>query len=431
MQLPDAILPQAVPLQYGFAACPDARTGHPPERLHTVNETVPLRGQAPSTLLLDVRHAGVTHHFRPQSSIIMIVHNAAPALAQSLPRIFNHTLGCAELLLLLDQCNDGSLAAIVRHLATGFRSSRIRRVRVLQQPTPIWEAAAENVLMSISNPLEAYVLVQPDNLVAQRGWDIQLLRPLWAHDDVVGVSGFLAHAFGAATPTMRHLKFRPYIRDPGYNEAKPDKLESSNAFYVRDTGSRGPLLLHADRTRQLGFFDHELFWLEDSDHDLFCRAHRLHGWVVGAVKVHSVSPMHLKTKTHGERVAPQEARNESGATLRALKERAAAVRMTGRRSCLQNGAWVSRMQRTPPRSEIRPLPLMGGLDLGCAERGHGALNRTHMRPSGYSSHTRPHDHERHEARLRAYEEERGEPDVEGDLADRDRQATDGTIGTRR
>ena len=370
----------ATHLRNGRPHCTEARMGRQPRQLHQVNETVALIGQASPVVILDIRRPGIDSHFRPKSSLIMVVHNAAVALEQSLPRIFDHTIGCAEMLLLLDQCTDESLTVIIRHLTLRFDSSHIVRVRVVEQSTPIWEAAGENLLMSISDPHEAYVLVQPDNLVSHHGWDIQLSRPLRAHQDVVGVSGFLAHAFGAATPTQRHLRGRPFIRDPGYSEAKANIVESINAFYVRDTGSRGPLLLHAARAQRLGFFDHELFWLEDSDHDLFCRARVQHGWAVGTVLLKTVPPqhlLHLKTKTHGEKAASREARNESSATLRNIRDRAAAAHKLGRKGCIQDPAWIESMLRTPPRIELRPLPLMEGMTFECAGhsrgRGNGSL----------------------------------------------------------
>ena len=349
------------------AACPDARLGLEPLRLHPRNETVPLVGQALPSMLLDARHANVGTDFRPRSSLIMVVHNAAPALAASLPRIFNLTLGCTEMLLLLDQCTDDSYGVILRNIAVAFYASRIRRVRVVEQLTPIWEAASENILMSMADPLEAYVLIQPDNLVAQRGWDVQLARPLSAHADVIGVSGMVAHAFGAATPTLHYLKKRRFIRDPGYVEAQARTVLSKDAFYVRDTGSRGPLLLHAKRAQLMGFFDHELFWLEDSDHEFFCRASFLHGWAIGAVALRTAPPiLQLKTRVHGERAATAAARNESSLTFKRILARAAAVRkIRGSSGCLHNASWIRQMHKTPPRSEYRPLPLMQHLSPSC------------------------------------------------------------------
>lgn len=101
---------------YDLPACDAARVDHAPLPLHRLIETSKLRGQAPAAVLLDVRRSGVTASFRPKSSIIMVVHNAGPALKLSLPRLFNQTFGCAELLLLLDQCSDDSIEIIASNL---------------------------------------------------------------------------------------------------------------------------------------------------------------------------------------------------------------------------------------------------------------------------------------------------------------------------
>ena len=343
-------------------ACDAARVDRAPLALHPKVETSKLIGQAPAAVLLDVRKSGVSASFRPKSSIIMVVHNAVPALRRSLPRLFNQTFGCAEFLLLLDQCSDNSIEVIASNVDEWFASSRFRRVRVIEQSTPIWEAAAENILMSVSNPLESYILIQPDQLLEHPGWDLQLARPLAEYTDVVGVTGYLAHAFGAATPTMRHLRRRPLITDVAHSEVKSNLLNGSDIFHVRDTGSRGPLLLNARKVQQLGFFDHELFWLEDSDHDLFCRASSSRNWVVGAVQLHSSATIRaLKTKTYGKRRAKPSAQNQSQVALNRIKKRAAEVRairrsqLGGWSDCLHRPEVVKRLLRTAPRIGTRPL----------------------------------------------------------------------------
>ena len=339
--------------------CADAGLGAPPRRLHRINETVPLEGQAAMTLLLDARKGGVGADWRPQLSIVVVCHNCERALERSLPRLLNYTRGCAELLLLLDQCADDSFRVAVDVLTAGFARSTLRRARVLEQPTPVWEAAGENLLMSLSSPRLAYVLVQPDNLLRSAGWDVQLLRPLVAHDDALGVSGFVAHAFGAASAEMSKLynaKYRPLAREPGYQEAKAATVRSADVYEVRDTASRGPLMLHAAKLQALGFFDHELHWLEDSDHDLFCRARR-RGWVVGAVQLATDVKWRLKTKLIGG-ARNEEQANASAAAWDAILRRGEAARLARapEHRCLRDPSWVQRLLHSPPRAEQRPLP---------------------------------------------------------------------------
>jgi len=55
---------------------------------------------------------------------------------------------------------------------------------------------------------------------------------------------------------------------------------ASRTFFVHDTVSRGPLAFHAQRMRELHFFDYGLYPFENSDHEVSCRASR-RGWTVG------------------------------------------------------------------------------------------------------------------------------------------------------
>lgn len=358
----------------GLPPCEDAFLGSSPPRIHMVNETAPLEGQAPATVWLDVRKPGVGPRFRPHGSIVMVVHNAARALNWSLPLLFQLTESCSELLVLLDQCTDSnflysplfvrnwtasernwsaSLETVVSRL-DGFLASRFKRVRVLLQQTPIWESAGENILMSISDPLKYYVSVQPDNLVQEVAWDLQLSRPLDSFNDVFSVSGMLAHALGTRTPTTRFLKNRPMIRDPVLSTApRAASLQDRDHYYVRDTSSRGPLLFHAQRIQQLGFFDHELYYLEDSDHDIHCRALVLHNWSTGVVALRQKESNALKTKRNGENVATNAAKDESRHVLSRIKAREKIVRAKGRRGCLHEQEKI--LKQMPPRAETRPL----------------------------------------------------------------------------
>ena len=312
--------------------------------------------QAPATVALDIRKAGVGPTFRPDTAIIMVVHNAAQALSQSLPRIMALTASCSELLIILDQCTDASHSVIVRHLGASFAESRLQRARVLVQPTPIWESACENLLMSLVDPLKQYILVQPDNIVNDFAWDLQLARPIEAFDDVFSVSGMLGHALGARTPTTHFLRGRPLLRDDMRASApRATYLASRDHFMIRDTSSRGPLLLHAAKAQQLGFFHHEMYYLEDSDHEIHCRAGVLHGWCTGVVALSVVTENPaLKTKTKGDAATPSEARNKSRVTLKQLNRRSDAMKHAGKPGCLYEQ--TSRLKQSPPRSEVRPLP---------------------------------------------------------------------------
>ena len=157
------------------------------------------------------------------------------------------------------------------------------------------------------------------------------------------MSGFIAHGFGQATPTLSFLWpgpkgcTRPGMRTVGmaqYKQLIKNGSEFATAwgagfgraidhtFFVAETAARGPLLLHAQRARKLRFFDHELYWLENSDHDLCCRA-MLRGWVCGFINIELSLPSRLKSRDgRSEGRATAAKRNESKHFLRQMEARA-------------------------------------------------------------------------------------------------------------
>lgn len=327
---------------FGLQPCADARIGEPPEQLHATRELKPVPFQQPIQLLLDARDGDgdggpLRTNFRPSASMIIAVHNNVPALRVSVPLLLKHTEGCVEILFMLDDCTRdvfGSLKTLLRK-DDAFRRSALRRVRVLESRSPLWEGGSETLLMSVSNPREYYISVQPDCFVGEPGWNLRLAVPARAFADVFAVSAHMATATGHGVQgSFRHLfleakdptiRDQPHGRDYEYmrsrripmdyinrtmrsrldraeqlqvrnvlpnvgGELRGAFLESERGiFHVRETVNRGPMLLHAARARQLMFFDHELYWLEDSDHDLMCRAAQL-GWAVGFYALNTTGP---------------------------------------------------------------------------------------------------------------------------------------------
>ena len=109
----------------------------------------------------------------------------------------------------------------------------------------------------------------------------------------------IAHRFQAIREAAKGdpVKLARYAA-PGAPPSKPcasDPIVSSapDTYFIRDTCDRGPLLLAAAKAQALRFFDDEIFWMEGSEHDLFCRGQR-HGWVTGVVNIPVNSPWQLK-----------------------------------------------------------------------------------------------------------------------------------------
>ena len=227
-----------------------------------------------------------------RTSILLSTHYAAGALNRSLPLLLGNARAPFELLIMLDQTRDESLRVIKRHY---YASNLSHHLRVWQSDVPLWEARGEAWLMRHATATHYFISVQPDHLITEPGWDRALVRPFEQYDDVFAVSARCAHD----APTVGGGKgggskvgrcgadvFEPYA-----------ELPSQATFHVRDTCNRGPLAWHANRTRQVGYLNFGLYIMDDSDHDINCRAAK-HGWVSGFYPVAFYSPEELRTRHH-------------------------------------------------------------------------------------------------------------------------------------
>ena len=145
-------------------------------------------------------------------------------------------------------------------------------VRVMLQPTPIWETSGNNVQLRAAHPHTRYwVSVQDDQPQRTRGWNQMLAAPLrwWPHH-LLGVSARCAHQRYSLNFTLAPC------RNPSHplDDAWPASMRCR--IYVRDTANRGPLLLDYAEFKQLGFFDELSRRIDDDDHDLFARAWEEH-----------------------------------------------------------------------------------------------------------------------------------------------------------
>ena len=393
----------------GLLPCKHAQLGKTPRRLHRTMETVPLPGQANATLRFDARQAGISSGGRPRISIIMPAHNAEKSLSHSLPLLFRNTASCAELLLLLDQCTDGSLDTVLQHTAIWLpRAVGITRVRVVEQSTPVWESAAETLLMAASDPTLAYICIQPDNFVTAHGWDAQLARPLLVEAwQVWAVSGFIGHGMGDGDAIwQRWYGYRrpaPNASDtPGcshyvggwtmvaksahwFRNVSPNVSSGLDVFHERETVARGPLMLHAAKAQALRFYDFENFWLDMADHDMSCRATE-RGWRAGfvfGVGLSHCTASWCRTKGHennapGDARGTAEARALSNLMLSRLYERQKAVRQGGngleaREGCLRNRTLIEHYASTPRYCVDRQMPFPAPRHERCLREGSEAL----------------------------------------------------------
>jgi glycosyltransferase involved in cell wall biosynthesis len=222
----------------------------------------------------------------PVHSVILTVWNQERMISEVLSALLNYTHEWWELIVVFDQCHDKSIL-IVENITKTFISRcnqsitcpnpSLVHIRLINQISGVSETTSNNIGMRASHVNTTYfIIVQDDIVVRQDGWNCILAVPVRLWTDVFSVSGRCGHSFWSTYG-------RGSMGRCGLDIDSPLKmsLTERSVFYVYDTGNRGPLLLHAARTRLLGCLDEENYWLGDGDHDLNFRAYALNRWVAG------------------------------------------------------------------------------------------------------------------------------------------------------
>ena len=147
-----------------------------PEYLHdlVLSPDISAGGRkAPRLILFAEKYNAPTYN---NMTFVMPIYNAHAAVSQSLPSILKTASGNWDLVLVLDACYDESLDVVQKVIQEHFYTSSCQRVRVLEQPTAIWETSSDNLGMRVSNPNNAYVLIQADNIMTEVDWNKKMWK---------------------------------------------------------------------------------------------------------------------------------------------------------------------------------------------------------------------------------------------------------------
>lgn len=253
-----------------------------------------------------VEFTAIFYDIQPMFTIAMPLYNAQNLIQKSLRSVVNTTTSSWSLDIVIDACTDstrlvvyqslhrllrrlkGSLASNCASLCRNYTNSCSKlafptRIRVIVAPTPLYECKAENLVYSSNDPSWAYVSVQPDQQLTERGWNLQLALPLQLWGDIVSASASCAHNL------FKYKGFNSYLGvGPKCNESyeAPTSLRVAErstkpAFIVRESSNRGPLIFHAKKLQLMNFLDEKNFLLSNDDHDLHIRAYGQYRWVTG------------------------------------------------------------------------------------------------------------------------------------------------------
>lgn len=168
-------------------------------------------------------------------------------------------------------------------------------IRVITADWPLWETKADNTVFSdhLYAKAKYAVSVQADQLVLEKAWNIFLSLPIaiWPAD-VISVSASCAENLQCTDDGRRPMygQIGSSCNPVGLsmlhvNSSTMGRVAlggpGSEVFHIRDSSTRGPLLFHMGKLRDLGFFDEQNYILGNDDHDLHLRAYEHNQYVTG------------------------------------------------------------------------------------------------------------------------------------------------------
>ena len=283
--------------------CPNSSVGQeiqiPVHRLYC-HPNVSTHGRARPVLALEIQRSSIT----PEYSIISPSHNVAPTFQDVIPLLCRLTRGAWEAIFILDGSMDNSLHLLREVLLSKDcmgEASTLVRVRVVIQPTGVFETSSDNIGFVLATASHFIIEVQADMILQERGWNQDLARPFFEYNDIFSISGRCGHSQGGG-PSYSFGRCNKKVRQLDLKEQKRMK----NAVYVTATNNRGPLIFRVDALAELGYLNEINFYLGDDDHDINRRA-QFHGWTAAYKYVHFYSPANLSTQRNPifETVVPE------------------------------------------------------------------------------------------------------------------------------
>jgi glycosyltransferase involved in cell wall biosynthesis len=232
----------------------------------------------------------------PVHSVILTVWNQERMISKTLSALLKYTHEWWELIVVFDQCHDKSILIVENMIktfisrcsqSTACPNPSLVHIRLINQISGVSETTSNNIGMRASHVNTTYfILVQDDIVVRQDSWNCILAVPVRLWTDVFSVSGRCGHRLWNMHGGRSIGRCNTDI-----DSSLKMSLTERSTFYVCDTGNRGPLLLHAARTRLLGYLDEMNYWLGDDEHDLNFRAYALNRWVAGFQPIDFDAPL--------------------------------------------------------------------------------------------------------------------------------------------
>jgi glycosyltransferase involved in cell wall biosynthesis len=219
-------------------------------------------------------------------SIILTVHNKDWLVDQVIQGILTNTQGNYELIVVLDGCSDQSQDVTIKTLS----QNPAVKTTIIHAPD-VFETRANNMGLKIATG-DQVIIVQDDQIVAEPGWNLRMLKPLQQFSDVFAVSANCAHNWMINPHSQDlHLDHDPddHMSDIciDCDHAYRDNV-GRDLFAIRNTVNRGPLMIDHLVLEKLNYLDEQFAPQDMDDHDLTHRAYKMMGKLCGFYDVRFV-----------------------------------------------------------------------------------------------------------------------------------------------
>lgn len=210
-------------------------------------------------------------------SLVIPVYNQGNIIVKHLNSYICNTIKPFEIILILDYCSDNSEDNIIKYL-NNYKNVNDDFIKILLFRTeePLFETKCDNIGFKLSSG--KYCLeIQADMEITELGYNVHMTKPFNILDNVIAVSGRCAHNLyrrGGIGKLNRNI-------EKSIEELNIDR----NIFYVYETCNRGPLLIDKAKLIELNYLDENIYYLDNSDHDLMARAYLEKQYICGYVPI--------------------------------------------------------------------------------------------------------------------------------------------------
>jgi len=197
-------------------------------------------------------------------SIILTVHNKDFIIESVIQSIIDNSSELVkEIIIVIDGCTDTSEEKINKLLPKIKEKYIVKIIKT----NDVFEVIANNIGLKQSS-FTYSCIIQDDMIIQEKDFDKILLKPFLKLDNILCVSGRLAHSWIIENDKLNICN-------------NTEEYTNKNYFYVRDAAVRGPLLIDNDKLKILNYLDEIYAPLGVDDHDLCIRGYINHGWVSG------------------------------------------------------------------------------------------------------------------------------------------------------